>query len=236
MEMISIIIPTLNEAKYLERALKSIKNQTSQAFEIIIVDGGSIDNTLEIAKRYTDVIVVKESNIAQARNAGAKLAKGELLIFLDADSAIAPNFISKCIEIFNSKKIAAIYGKMVPFEEERTLKFRLLAAIGYSLVPKLSLLFKNPIFPGACIVVRKSDFESINGFREDLDTIEDIDLYRRLYKRSIAQSDELIFSTSLRRFSAGGMYRWLFKWIINYFYYLRTGKTGLKKEDYEIIR
>ncbi|MEM2990070.1 MAG: glycosyltransferase, partial [Halobacteria archaeon] len=178
----------------------------------------------------------KKSNIAQARNAGAKLAKGEVLIFLDADSAIAPNFISKCSEILNSKKIAAVYGKMEPFEEERALKFRLLAAIGYSLLPKLSLLFRDPIFPGACIVVRKSDFEAINGFREDLDTIEDIDLYRRLFKRGITQSDELIFSTSLRRFNASGMYRWLFKWITNYFYYLRTGKTSLKKEDYEIIR
>ncbi len=236
MEMISIIIPTLNEAKYLERALKSIKNQNSQPLEIIVVDGGSSDNTIEIAKRYADVIVVKKSNIAQARNAGAKLAKGEVLIFLDADSAIAPNFISKCEEIFRNKKIAAVYGKMVPFEEERTLKFRLLALIGYTLVPKLSLLLRNPIFPGACLVVRKNDFEAIDGFREDLDTSEDIDLYRRLFKRGIAQSDELIFSTSLRRFRAGGVKRWIFKWVTNYFYYLRTGKTGLKKEDYGLIR
>lgn len=234
--MISIIIPTLNEAKYLERALKSIKNQTHQALEIIVVDGGSSDNTLEIAKSYADVILVKKSNIAQARNAGAKIAKGEVLIFLDADSAIAPDFISKCSKIFKSKKIAGVYGKMVPFEEERTLKFRILAAIGYRFVPKLSLLFRNPIFPGACMVVRKSDFEAINGFREDLDTIEDIDLYRRLFKRGIAQSDELIFSTSLRRFNVGGTYRWIFKWTINYFYYLGTGKTSLRKEDYEIIR
>jgi glycosyltransferase involved in cell wall biosynthesis len=240
MKMISIIIPTLNEAKYLERVLKSIRNQNSQALEIIIVDGGSTDNTLEIAKKYADAIpikiAIKKSNIAQARNSGAKLAKGEILIFLDADSTIAPNFIMKCKEIFSNKKIAAVYGKMIPFDEEKTLKFQFLAFIGYRIVPKLSLLLRNPIFPGACMVVRKSAFESINGFREDLDTSEDIDLYRRLFKHGIAQSDELIFSTSMRRFNAGGMHRWIFKWIANYFYYLLTGKTSLKKEDYEIIR
>lgn len=238
MEMISIsiIIPSLNEANYIERALRSIKNQSFQELEIIVVDGGSSDRTVEIAKNYADLVLIEKSNIAEARNIGAEHARGGVLVFLDADCAIGPDFALKCREIFSSREVAAAYGKMVPFEEEMTFKLRLLVFTGWRLVPKLSLLVKNPILPGACMVVRRSAFESINGFRADLDTSEDIDLYRRLAKNGIVLSDELVFSASMRRFSKGGVLRWIYKWVTNYFYYLRTGRTGLKRQEYGTIR
>ncbi len=234
--MISIIIPTLNEASYIERSLQSIKNQSAENIEIIVIDGGSSDNTVEIAGQYADLVMVERSNIAAARNLGAKHARGGVLIFLDADSTIAPDFALKIEEFFSASGIAAAYGKMVPFEEEMTVGLRALTFIGYRLVPKISLLLGSYIISGPCMVVSKSAFDAVKGFREDLDTAEDLDLYRRLAPYGIVQSDALIFSTSMRRFSKGGLFCWLFKWVTNYFYYLLTGKTGLKKEEYVAFR
>ena len=92
--MISIIIPAYNEEKYLPKLLECIKKQTYKGYEIIVADAGSKDRTGQIAKKY-GCKVVKGGMPAVGRNNGAKVAKGNILLFLDADVQINRDFIKK---------------------------------------------------------------------------------------------------------------------------------------------
>lgn len=84
---VSVIIPALNEEKYLPRCLESLSHQSrKEHFEIIVVDGGSIDRTAEIAEEYAHKVIVKPSPVGVARNLGAKHAEGKILAFIDADT------------------------------------------------------------------------------------------------------------------------------------------------------
>ncbi len=85
---ISVIIPTFNHGHYIKKAINSIFNQTYKNFEIIIVDDGSTDNTLDIISIYGDsvrYIYQENRGLAGARNTGIQASKGEYLAFLDAD-------------------------------------------------------------------------------------------------------------------------------------------------------
>ncbi len=122
--MISIVIPALNEEKYIEKTLKEI----SKNIEIIVVCDGCTDNTEKIAKKYARVYNIKERNVSLARNYGASKAKGETIIFLDADTLInnkvldkidkikSKSFFGTCKVKPDSKKLMAqIYCKLKNF-------------------------------------------------------------------------------------------------------------------------
>lgn len=92
--IVSIIVPAYNEEKYLEECLVSIKNQAYSSIELVIVDDGSTDRTTEIAKKYADVFVTqKHQGPGIARNKGAGMAKGSILVFIDADMYLDKNYI-----------------------------------------------------------------------------------------------------------------------------------------------
>lgn len=103
--MLSIIIPTLNEAKYLGYLIKSIKDQSfDEKYEIIVADGGSEDETIEIAKT-SGCRIVYGGSPAKGRNEGAKIAKGDLFFFIDADSILPANFLGQLIKEFEKRKL-----------------------------------------------------------------------------------------------------------------------------------
>ena len=86
MPKFSIVIPVYNVEDYIERCLESIKKQTFKDYEVIVVDDGCTDKSIEIAKQY-DVKIIKTEHVSvsEARNVGVKHTKGEYLIFLDSD-------------------------------------------------------------------------------------------------------------------------------------------------------
>ena len=86
---ISVIIPTLNEESHIEKTLQSITQQQGD-YELYVVDGGSTDNTIAIAKRYAGVINNKRGRAVQM-NTGAKFCKGDVLLFLHADTLLPGN-------------------------------------------------------------------------------------------------------------------------------------------------
>ncbi len=106
--LVSVIITTKNEESYLESLLKSINDQTYKKIEIIIVDNNSQDKTKEIARRYTALVFNKGPERSAQRNFGASQAKGEYLLFLDADMELEKSVIEECILEIVKQKVGAL--------------------------------------------------------------------------------------------------------------------------------
>ena len=103
--MISVIIPLYNKESAVERSVKSVLSQTYQNLELIVVDDGSTDNSLDVVKRIQDdrIIIIEQENggPSKARNTGVRHAKGEWIVFLDADDELLPralDYFSKLVK------------------------------------------------------------------------------------------------------------------------------------------
>ena len=98
---ISLIIPVYNVEKYLRRTLESVENQTFKNFEVIIVNDGSTDGSLEIIQEFVNkhdnfILVDQEnSGVGMARNAGIRVSRGIYIAFLDSDDFLEPNYLKK---------------------------------------------------------------------------------------------------------------------------------------------
>ena len=232
---ISIIIPALNEEKYIETTLKALKNQDFKGkFEIIVADGRSKDNTVKIAKKYADkVTVVKKRGIGTARNAGAKVARGKLLLFLDADSIPLYNALTEVSKKFKKKGIVGAGFPVValsPYFKDFIIYWT------YNIFMKTTIKYGNPQIPGICCAYRKETFDKVDGFNEDIETLEDYDLSSRIGKhgKTICIEESLVL-TSPRRFEAWGRVKAIFMYLGFYFKYLLTGK-GPSVKIYKPIR
>lgn len=106
--MVSVIITTKNEAVHIRGCLESLRRQTYTPIEIIVVDNHSMDNTCEIAREFTRHVYDAGPERSAQRNYGAKKAKGEYLLFLDADMVLTPDVIKECVEACAKNKIAAV--------------------------------------------------------------------------------------------------------------------------------
>lgn len=110
---VSIIIAAYNEALRIGECLSSLQKQDYGLYEIILTDDGSYDNTVSIAKKFP-IKIVKNDHIgtANSRNRAATAASGEILVFLDADMAFEPNFVSKLVLPINKGESKGTYSKL----------------------------------------------------------------------------------------------------------------------------
>lgn len=112
--LISVIIPTFNAEYFLEKVIFSIKHQTFKKHELIVSDGESSDNTIKIAKKYADKIVSSnERGVAYQQNNGAEVAKGDILMYVHQDVALAPNYLDSVLKAANKGYILG-KGKTLP--------------------------------------------------------------------------------------------------------------------------
>jgi hypothetical protein len=113
---VSVIVPTWNGEKYLPRCVLSLVDQRdTEPFEIIVVDGGSADQTVEIAEKYAGKVLVKPGlPVGAARNIGAEHAKGEILAFIDADTAASSHWVKQIADSFHNHAAAAVTGPTYP--------------------------------------------------------------------------------------------------------------------------
>ena len=111
-DLVSIIIVNYNGKEYLQKCLESLMKINYKDFEVIIVDNNSTDDSIEFVKNtYPSVIIIKlEKNygFAEPNNIGAKIAKGDFLLFLNNDTEVSPNFIEKMVNVLNSDSKIAI--------------------------------------------------------------------------------------------------------------------------------
>ncbi len=184
---LSVIIPALNEEKYIKQLLEDLKNQTYRDFEIIVADAGSKDKTREIAKKY-GAKVVKGGIPSVGRNAGAKVAKGEYFVFLDADVRLDKNFL---LDVYNQIvtkdfNLMAFTSKNVLYSFEKqalTLWRRLLAKIGASganFIGVLMRIFNRPFLGTGLICVKAKVFKESGGFNVKLTYAEDNEFIQRI--------------------------------------------------------
>ncbi|MDO8470674.1 MAG: glycosyltransferase [bacterium] len=205
--MVSIIIPTLNEAQYLPRLLSSIRDQDYKDYEVIVADAGSTDGTREIARSCT---VVQGGNPARGRNEGACVAKGDYLLFLDADVVLPKGFLSSLMQEVRDKNIGVAGCALVL--DEQGVFFRL----GEKLWNGYFWLTQH-FYPHAtnCFLVAKEVHERIQGFNERIHLGEEFDYVRR--GASVSAFAFLMnpaFIASARRVKKEGLLRTFFLYIV----------------------
>jgi len=223
---ISFIIPTRNEEKYIEDCLKSIKNQIKKNYEIIVVDTLSKDNTIKIAKRYgAKVIREARRGVAIARNKGSKFAKGDILVFADADVRFEKDFTKRLEEKFKDDIAGGIFN-LTFFDGN---KFDNLAFRFWNLVIKNLIRLGFILTNGSCFAYDKKIFKRVRGFYEKLFTNEDNDLARRIAKlKRFCFFDDIIVYTSIRRVKKKGYLKYLILHIKSTLLYF-IGRRSLKE-------
>jgi len=218
---LSVIIPTYQEEKYIAKTLSTLTN-VRPAIEIVVVDGGSQDKTVKIAKQYTSkVYKIQKRGISRARNHGAKQANAEILVFLDADVHPPLDFVEKTLETFNNPTVVGATCHIMPTESGlvELVFFRF-----YNLLLWLCTAFK-PHSRGEFLAVRKNDFLEVNGFNEIMPCLEDHDLAYRLSKRGKFMFIwDLTVHESLRRFRKLGFFKVLGTWFTDYLFFMLRGK------------
>ncbi|MFA5778133.1 MAG: glycosyltransferase [Candidatus Paceibacterota bacterium] len=221
--MISIIIPTLNEEKTIENTLRSLKELRDYDYEIIVSDGRSKDQTVEIAKRHGAKVVVYNSalrqTISNGRNLGASVASGGFFIFIDADVIIPDinNFFKKALSLFDAqKKLVGLTVRIKVLPEVETLADKII----FSVFDYLNFFSNNILgFGGASgefQMIRASVFKKLKGYNEKITVAEDVDMFYRLAregKTRIEMSLKIIHTG--RRAHKVGWPKLLWSWSIN---------------------
>lgn len=214
---IRVIIPTKNEARLLPRLLESLSKQSLRSeMHLVVADADSTDNTRNIAEDF-GAEVVKGGMPGPGRNAGAQGAAEDWLLFFDADAYIpSPTFCADVLTACEQKQ--ADYAAFRLTEDSFSLRGKLFHWIfaTYSRLTQNSI----PRMPGTACLVKRSWFERVQGFDEEVVFAEDMDLAQRLHKAGAKFSylHDLEVKTSLRRYQKDG--------------YLRTGLRFVRSEIY----
>ncbi len=203
---ISIVIPTYNEELHLPHLLQSIKEQSLQPFEVIVADAGSKDKTREIAKKY-GAKVVKGGMPAVGRNAGAKAAKGDIIVFFDADTVLPENALKNLVNEFLSEKLdlLIITPKYInyDFEDYGFVRDVIRGFIGIvsNVFMKVQRKIKSYETIMGNMMCWLSDFRELGGFPEELKQAEDIAFVKKFLKagKKVKMSRQTVY-VSTRRF------------------------------------
>lgn len=202
--MLSIIIPTFNEEKFLPKVLESLRRQTYKDYEVIIADASSRDWTRKLGADFGAKIV--EGGLPGAgRNAGAAAARGNIFLFLDADVVLEKeNFLRESLAEFHRRKLSVATCSVEPISKKSV--DRIFHKIFNIYMRAVVSIF--PHAPGFCIFARRSVHEKINGFDKSVIFAEDKDYVTRAVKNGakfrVLNSKKI--TVSVRRFDRDG--RW----------------------------
>jgi len=178
---ISVIIPTYNRYDFLKHAIESIKLQTYQAYEIIIIDDGSIDNTSNIQQIFPDIKYIYQSNrgVSSARNRGIYEAKNDWIAFLDSDDVWYPDKLQTQVDFHNAHKHI-----MMSYTDEEWIR----DGNKVNIPKKFQKIGKNiflenlsycDIAPSS-VLLHASIFNRVGFFDENMEVCEDYDLWLRI--------------------------------------------------------
>lgn len=241
---ISIIIPTLNEEKLIKKTLSQFTPElkNSYKFEVIISDGGSTDNTLNMLTEIVDKVVKEapgvKQNIPKGRNVGANSASGEYLYFLNADTMLedTQKFFINTLAAFEVKKNLALTCRFNVFPGDVRISDMLFHGFYNNYVRLLNKAGMG-MGRGECQIIRRNIFEQVNGYNENLAAGEDYDLYRRINKLGkgrIKFLNDIVIYESPRRYRKYGYIKVFAAWTRNSFSVFFRNRSVSK--EWEAVR
>jgi glycosyltransferase involved in cell wall biosynthesis len=221
MPKVSAIVPVYNVEKYITETISSVLNQTYQDFELLVIDDGSSDKSIEICREFSDdrmtILSQKNRGLAGARNTGIRHAQGEYLAFLDGDDLWSPQKLEKHVaHLDNSPHVGISFSRSAFIDEWGN-------PLGIYQMPKLKeitpshLFCRNPIGNGSAPVIRREVFQAIK-FQDNLyGTIEefyfddrfrqseDIECWLRISLQTTWAIEGIPEALTLYRVNSGGL-------------------------------
>jgi len=200
---ISIIVPVFNESACIVSCLENLQKFRDKGHEVIVVDGGSDDDTVARAGPLADMVIQHQKGRARQMNAGAELARGDLFLFLHADTILpadADRLILDCVKLH-----ADCWGR---FDIKLSGTHWLFRAIGFFMNVRSRIT--GIVTGDHGIFVSRRWFESVNGY-EAIDIMEDISISKRLKKLGHPVCLNATAITSSRRWEEFGILRTIFK-------------------------
>lgn len=180
MELVSVVIPCFRQAHLLGEAIESVLAQGYQNYEIVVVDDGSPDDIIQVVKRYPSVRYLRQKNkgLPAARNSGIQMSTGQYLVCLDSDDRLLPNHLQANLKAFEEHSDAGfVCGDYRWFGAEQTWHV-------HDCRPSpdhyATLLRRNFIGPPHVVMFKLQIIQKLGGFREDLVSSEDQELYLRI--------------------------------------------------------
>ena len=200
---LSIIIPSRNEEKYINGVLDSIyESDIPFDFEVIVADNSTDSTRQVIIRHHPQVKIIQGGTVSEGRNNGAKHAKGEYLIFMDADITFAD-------ESLIAKTVRHLENKYDMVTTRLSCDNDLLADIMYGVCNLIQLGAKlegKPFSTGCFMGIKRSVFEKLNGFDESLHFAEDYHLSRRIDRKKFKIIRNSTIYTDNRRFKKIGYF------------------------------
>ena len=232
--LFSIIIPTLNEEFFLPRLLNDIDKQKEKNYEVIIVDGGSTDNTKKIAKGYkNNFFQIDKKNVSAQRNFGANKAIGSYLAFMDADIRIRKTFLQGTHKNIFKKKGLIFIPYLMP--EKGDEEYRPIFDLSNMFV-EFSQNLNKKFSLGGSMIIEKNLFSLIGGFNEKLHVSEDHEIIQRAHDWGVNPKfmSNVPITFSLRRMKKEGQLKLLYKYLLSTAHRLFIGEIKNKIFDYEM--
>lgn len=229
MKKVSVIIPVYKVEKYVAATVQSVLQQTYKNFELLLIDDGSPDRSVEICQQFTDprIKIIRQENrgVAAARNRGISQAQGEYLAFLDADDLWLPQKLEKHVEHLDSSPTVGVSYSRSAFIDSVGKPLGIYQMSKLQDITPLDLLCRTPIGNGSVAVIRREVFEAIkfqdklSGSTEDcyfdedrqLHPSEDVECWLRIAVQTPWQIEGLAEGLTLYRVNPEGFSAQLFK-------------------------
>jgi len=219
--LFTIIIPTLNEEKYLPHLLDSLTSQTIDDFEIIVADGSSRDKTVERAQEYSQKLpnlrIVKSTHasLPLQRNLGAANALGEWYVFIDADTILLPYCLER-MRLFIHKNRPQVFTTL--YRPDSEVAGDAMITLFGNIMLEGSIVFKRPLTPGPLTVVHRKIFHEIGGYDEHHAYHEDVDFGLRIFHHGVKLQilRETLWVWSLRRLRSQGTLKVVQQYFVSY--------------------
>lgn len=218
---LSIIIPTLNEAKSLPATLKNVTMLAPKAHEIIVVDGGSADDTLKVAQQYAvKILQTNKPCRALQMNTGAQMATGDYLCFLHADTLVPDNIVNIIRQTLSDQKLV-LAGFTAIMKGHRKIRY-FTTFLNFTKTYFVPFLY-NPyrffihglrlLFGDQVMFCRKKDFWRAGGFNGQITIMEEADLCLRMNQLGKIKQIRHRVESSDRRLSKWGFFKSYFIWV-----------------------
>lgn len=207
---VSAVVPTFNEERYLPVVLESLAAQTHPVHEVIVADAGSTDRTAELA-RAAGARIVEGGLPGAGRNAGARAATGDWLLFLDADVRLPADALAVAFREMRGEGLDSASCWFVPDSDSAFLRLNHWASSHYF---RITSRLSWPHSIGAFLLLRKADHERIGGFDLTIKVAEDQDYVRRLSRigrYGFLRRPAVVIAA--RRFEAEGSLSMSLKWL-----------------------